>query len=73
MPVFIISCAVNLKVAEFMNGPLGGHALLNDSALMQKQLEFNGIISKIAIAKLFRRVSDIVSNQLFASPCGSNL
>ena len=50
---------MNLKLSEFMNGPLGGHALLNDSTLMKKELEFTGVISKIAIVKLFKRVSII--------------
>ena len=56
-----------------MNGPLGGHALLNDSTLMQKQLEFTGVISKIAIVKLFKRMRFSVQIKIEeAVPCGTN-
>ena len=41
-----------------MKGPQGSSAtLLNDAVLMQKKLEFTGVISKIAISELFKKVN----------------
>ena len=52
--------AVILKLSEFMQGPLGGNALMNEMGLMQKKIDFTGTISKIGINKLFKRVSSSI-------------
>ena len=52
--------AVNLKLADFMHGPLGANQIMNEMGLMQKKIDFTGTISKISIAKLFKRVSSHV-------------
>ena len=49
--------AVTLKLADFMQGPLGASKLMNDMGLMQKKIEFTGTISKIGISKMYKKVS----------------
>ena len=49
--------AVTLKLADFMQGPLGANQLMNDMGLMQKKIEFTGTISKIGISKMYKKVS----------------